>query len=508
MPFVHTKRFCDTVTKAGKRFYSLHGNNDKYVGSKEQRGCIWSKPSLKQILEPRLGLVKLVSSSSGTIPDLEYPNQNQEKLAPMEFGNFKDAFKPKRTSDIVRALSILQLSSYDAIVNNAEKIIEFGRKMFGRRFFDFLLKNSVYKQFVGGKEFREIKESVCRLHEAGIQTMLAVPIEEDLDQNTANKNPSTIYEKNLQLLLKCIDLEQTLQPKFPITQIRVTAIASASILAKISQICPNPTDTCSTIDDIVNAMKTGKRVTMEGLTESESTELNDVIKRLVVIAEVAKEKGVMIMVDAEYTYFNGATKLFVLSLMLRYNHDKPLICFTYQNYLKATLEQLKQDVEFINSRDVYFGLKLVRGAYMYREREIAKAKGCSDPIHDTAQDTSNMYHQSINFLMERIASNKKCAFMAASHNEETVKHMMKKIKEYNINPGGGQIFFGQLYGMCDHISYTLGKAGFPIYKSVPYGEIDHTLPYLVRRAQENRSIIPGARREKELLKKALWHRIS
>ncbi|ESO91790.1 hypothetical protein LOTGIDRAFT_121811, partial [Lottia gigantea] len=220
----------------------------------------------------------------------------------------------------------------------------------------------------------------------------------------------------------------------------------------------------------------------------------------------AVQTGVMAMIDAEYTYFNGATKLFVLALMLIYNVEKAFICFTYQCYLKKTFGLLKQDVEFILSQNRYFGTKLVRGAYMLKEKELAKVHGYTNPVHDDFENTTKMYNQSLDYLMQHLANHRKCAFMVASHNEGTIEYAIQRSVDLNVDVNGGRLFFGQLYGMCDHVSYSLGNASYPIYKSLPYGEIDQTLPYLIRRAQENRSIVPGARRERELLKLNLIER--
>ncbi|XP_041347932.1 hydroxyproline dehydrogenase-like [Gigantopelta aegis] len=214
------------------------------------------------------------------------------------------------------------------------------------------------------------------------------------------------------------------------------------------------------------------------------------------------------MVDAEYTYINPALNLLTMSMMLAYNTERTVVLYTYQNYLKHTDMTLRRDNDYISSQGVCFGAKLVRGAYMLSERSRAETLHYPDPVHSTIEDTAKMYGQAVDFMFGRIRQNPESnTVIVATHNEIAIEHAMARMLDYNIAKRGGSIMFAQIFGMGDYITYTLGKEGFLAYKSIPYGSLRDTLPYLSRRAQENRAILQGTRRERELLKAALLDRL-
>ncbi|XP_026170635.1 hydroxyproline dehydrogenase isoform X3 [Mastacembelus armatus] len=154
------------------------------------------------------------------------------------------------------------------------------------------------------------------------------------------------------------------------------------------------------------------------------------------------------------------------------------------------------------------GVKLVRGAYMDKERKLAEKEGRLDPIHQSWEDTNDSYNSSLDMLLEVISQKpERYRIIVATHNEESVKRASKRMEELGIDRNGGSVCFGQLLGMCDHVSLTLAKEGYAVYKSVPYGSVEDTLPYLVRRAQENRTVLQGIRKERDLLRQELRRRL-
>ncbi|XP_035468461.1 hydroxyproline dehydrogenase isoform X2 [Scophthalmus maximus] len=154
------------------------------------------------------------------------------------------------------------------------------------------------------------------------------------------------------------------------------------------------------------------------------------------------------------------------------------------------------------------GVKLVRGAYMDKERKLAEKEGRLDPVHQSWEDTNDSYNGSLDVMLNAISQkHERYRIIVATHNEESVRRAAKRMDELGIDKDGGSVCFGQLLGMCDHVSLTLAKEGYAIYKSVPYGSLDDTLPYLVRRAQENRTVLQGIRKERDLLRQELWRRL-
>lgn len=242
-------------------------------------------------------------------------------------------------------------------------------------------------------------------------------------------------------------------------------------------------------------------------TEEEDLQMKRMLQRMDVLAKKALETGVRLMVDAEQTYFQPAISRLTLEMQRKFNKDNPIIFNTYQCYLKEAYDNVTADVELSRREGWHFGAKLVRGAYMQQERDRAAEVGYEDPINLTYEKTNEMYHRCLDYVLEEIRHNRKANVMVASHNEDTVKFTLKRMNELGIYPEENKVYFGQLLGMCDQISFPLGQAGYPVYKYVPYGPVNEVLPYLSRRAQENRGIMKGATRERELLWTELRRRL-
>ncbi|XP_045922495.1 proline dehydrogenase 1, mitochondrial-like isoform X1 [Micropterus dolomieu] len=242
-------------------------------------------------------------------------------------------------------------------------------------------------------------------------------------------------------------------------------------------------------------------------TEEEESQMKRMLQRMDVLAKHAMENGVRLMVDAEQTYFQPAISRLTLEMQRKFNRDKPIIFNTYQCYLKEAYGNVIVDVEVSRREGWYFGAKLVRGAYMYQERDRAKEIGYEDPINPDYEATNRMYHKCLEYLLEEIKHSRKPNIMVATHNEDTVKFTLEKMNAMGLSPTENKVYFGQLLGMCDQISFPLGQAGFPVYKYVPYGPVNEVIPYLSRRAQENRGFMKGSQRERSLLWKELKRRL-
>ncbi|XP_051960052.1 proline dehydrogenase 1, mitochondrial-like isoform X3 [Xyrauchen texanus] len=241
-------------------------------------------------------------------------------------------------------------------------------------------------------------------------------------------------------------------------------------------------------------------------TDEEEKQMKRMLQRMDVLAKHAVESGVRLMVDAEQTYFQPAISRLTLEMQRIFNREKANIFNTYQCYLKEAYDNVSVDVELSRREGWYFGAKLVRGAYMYQERSRAAEIGYEDPINPDYEATNRMYHKCLEYVLEEINLNRMANVMVASHNEDTVKFTLEKMNEMGLSPTENKVYFGQLLGMCDQISFPLGQAGFPVYKYVPYGPVNEVIPYLSRRAQENRGFMKGSQRERSLLWKELKRR--
>ncbi|XP_037679484.1 proline dehydrogenase 1, mitochondrial-like [Choloepus didactylus] len=259
---------------------------------------------------------------------------------------------------------------------------------------------------------------------------------------------------------------------------------------------------------VVPNLQTGQlEPLLSRFTKEEEEQMRRMLQRMDVLAKKAQEVGVRLMVDAEQSYFQPAISRLTLEMQRRFNTEKPLIFNTFQCYLRDAHDNVSLDVELARREGWCFGAKLVRGAYMAQERARAAAVGYEDPINPTYEATSAMYHRCLNYVLEELKHNPRAAVMVASHNEDTMRFTLSRMQEVGLHPAERQVYFGQLLGMCDQISFPLGQAGFPVYKYVPYGPVMEVLPYLSRRALENSGVMRGAQRERQLLWQELRRRL-
>jgi len=266
----------------------------------------------------------------------------------------------------------------------------------------------------------------------------------------------------------------------------------------------------------VPCLKTGQmQPLIKALTSREEEQFRNMLKRLHTVLSAAQEMDVRVMIDAEQSYFQPAIHRLAMEMMKKYNQEKAIVFNTYQCYLKSAYKNLVLDLEQAQRQNFYFGAKLVRGAYMEQERLRAEQLGYEDPINPNYDATSDMYHRCLAECMERMrdakalrdGSEKRVGIMVASHNADTIRFAIEKMKEYDIKGDERLICFGQLLGMCDNLTFPLGQAGYSVYKYVPYGPVNEVLPYLSRRARENKGILQKLEIEKALLRKELFSRI-
>ncbi|XP_030568740.1 proline dehydrogenase 1, mitochondrial isoform X3 [Drosophila novamexicana] len=250
------------------------------------------------------------------------------------------------------------------------------------------------------------------------------------------------------------------------------------------------------------------------IAPKEEEMFRNMIRRLNTIVKTAAELDVRIMIDAEQTYFQPAISRITLEMMRKYNKEKAIVFNTYQCYLREAYREVVTDLEQAKRQNFYFGAKLVRGAYMDQERARAQALGYADPVNPSYEATTDMYHKTLAECLRRIKLLKdsdddarKIGIMVASHNEDTVRFAIENMKSIGISPEDKVICFGQLLGMCDYITFPLGQAGYSAYKYIPYGPVEEVLPYLSRRAQENKGVLKKIKKEKRLLGSEIRRRL-
>ncbi|KAG0376451.1 hypothetical protein BGX24_007736 [Mortierella sp. AD032] len=270
-----------------------------------------------------------------------------------------------------------------------------------------------------------------------------------------------------------------------------------------------------------------------GLEKEDLDDYKRVLVRMEKLCDQAAVTQTRLMIDAEQTYFQPAIDSVALHLMENYNNkphvEGPLIFNTYQMYLKDALGRLQQDYVHAQRNGYVLAAKLVRGAYMVSERKRAQELGLGDPICDGIEATHTSYNSGVDFMLGAMTRQKQklitsaaqdeessalslktspVVLFVASHNKDSVIRTCERMQELDLAPQSGLVMFGQLMGMCDQISYTLGQHGYGIFKYVPYGPIHHVIPYLIRRAQENASVLGGVAVERSLLWEELRSRFA
>lgn len=202
-----------------------------------------------------------------------------------------------------------------------------------------------------------------------------------------------------------------------------------------------------------------------------------------------------------------AIRAIVLYMQSKYNKRRPVVYNTEQAYLKTAIDTNRKNLEIAKLSAFSYATKVVRGAYMDSERALAKRIQKPDPIHNSYEDTSSSYNHIVNNLLEHAAM-AEGELMVATHNEKSVVMAVERMKELSIDRDAGTVSFTQLMGLCDHITFTLGRDEYLTYKLLHYGKLKDALPFLCRRAQENRFVAKGFRREKQLILKELARRRS
>jgi len=331
-----------------------------------------------------------------------------------------------------------------------------------------IIRNTVFRHFCGGETMDECDETISKLAEYNIRTILDYAAEGDSGESSFD---DTVVE-----ILKTVDKEST-NENIPFSVFKPTGIASKKLLEKVQL--------------------------GEHLSSKEQYEIENIRSRFDRIGKTCAEKNIRLYVDSEDSFYQDPIDQFVYELMEKYNKKKVVIYNTYQMYRKGMLEQMIAANEQGKKKGFMVGAKLVRGAYMEKERERAQEKGYSDPIMVDKESTDRQYNDALKYCIENIDNMELCS---GSHNEKSNYLLAELVQEHGLRNDDERIYFAQLYGMSDHISFNLANAGFNVVKYVPYGKIETVMPYLFRRAEENTSISGQSSRELELITKELKRR--
>ena len=249
--------------------------------------------------------------------------------------------------------------------------------------------------------------------------------------------------------------------------------------------------TCLGSTDLFIKMSSGL-----ALTDSENDSWSRVVDRFEKVCEKAFSENVKILIDAEEVDVQKAIDDLAIVMMRKFNKSNPIVFNTVQLYRKDRLKYMRELLKNNKNKDIQFGLKLVRGAYMEKERKIAMNKGIESPICDSKIETDNNFNRGVDFVFDNL---NRISFVCASHNEDSILKVMDIMKKRKIKHNDQRVWFGQLFGMSDNISFNLGQKKYNTFKILPFGSVKNLMPYLIRRAQENTSVQGQTGRELQLI---------
>lgn len=331
-----------------------------------------------------------------------------------------------------------------------------------------VIRRTVFEQFCGGETLEDCQTSIHQLADQGVRVII--------DYGLEAKEREEDYDSMVQELLRILAYEKY-NDDANLISIKVTALAHFALLKKVN----------------------------EGLelNEKEAGQWQRVKERLYKVCDAAVKAGAGILIDAEESWIQHAIDGLADELMAKYNHERLVIYNTFQMYRKDRLDLLKTSHTKAKAEGYLLGAKPVRGAYIDKERDRAKRKGYPSPIHDTKADTDAAYNSALDHCLQYIEDIGLCV---ATHNEASCMHQVEQMEAKGLIKDHPHVFFAQLYGMGEGITFNLNAAGYRVAKLIPYGPIRQVIPYLIRRAQENSSVSGQMGRELTLLNKEMVRR--
>ncbi|WP_234735920.1 proline dehydrogenase family protein [Tellurirhabdus bombi] len=331
-----------------------------------------------------------------------------------------------------------------------------------------LIKGTIFEQFCGGETIRDCEKTIQTLHTAHIGTILDYSVEGEENEKS--------FDDTVQEILRTIERASE-STDIPFSVFKVTGLATTDLLEKVQN--------------------------GASLTDQEQTAYERLRQRVDQLCRRAYERNVRIFFDAEESWIQDTIDQLSYEMMDRYNHDRCIVYNTFQLYRWESLDHLKKETEVARKKGYLLGAKLVRGAYIEKERLRAHEEEYQDPIHLTKEDTDRDFNLAIDFCLENRTIVSICL---GTHNEYSCQYCVQRMEELGIAPGDSHIWFAQLLGMSDNISFNLASAGYNVAKYVPYGPVESVMPYLFRRAEENKSIAGQSSREYLLIKDELLRR--
>ena len=385
---------------------------------------------------------------------------NKSSVMNKLFNNTEVAFSLKKDSELERAYFLFKMIANEPLVRIGTAMTNFAIK--AHLPVEGLIRATVFDHFCGG-----VSEEDCV---SVIDTMYTKKVCSVLDYSVEGKEDEAQFDTAFQMTVKLLDFVKE-KEAIPFAVFKPTGFGRIGLYEKIGE--------------------------GESLSVQEHQEWDRVVARYDKVCALAKEKDVRLLIDAEESWMQDAADDLVTEMMRKYNTEKAIVFNTLQMYRWDRLDYLQQLHKEAEEKGFYVGMKLVRGAYMEKENDRANANDYSSPICESKVATDRNFDAGVIYMIENLG---RLSLFAGTHNEDSSYLVMQLMQQNSVPTNSDNVWFGQLYGMSDHISYNLSEAGYNVAKYLPFGPVKDVMPYLIRRAEENTSVAGQTTRELNLLK--------
>lgn len=377
------------------------------------------------------------------------------------FDNTEIAFKLKSDSELERAYFLFKMISKEPLVKIGTAVTKFALNI--NLPVEGLIRSTVFDHFCGGVNEMDCMSTVEKLYNAGVFSILDFSVEgkeEDsqFDATAAKVVELTHFAKNKEAM--------------PFSVFKPTGFGKFEIFQKKTEI--------------------------KKLTEAEENQWQQIVRRYDSVAKAAHDCNISLLIDAEQSWMQDAADLLCEEMSKKYNSEKPVVFNTLQCYRWDRLDYLKKQHKKAKEGGYKLGYKIVRGAYLEKENERAIEKGYQTPICSSKKETDDNFNEIMTYIMSNLDD---ISLYVGTHNEMSTYLAMELMEQMKIDKQDERMWFGQLYGMSDHITFNLGELGYNVSKYIPFGPVKDVMPYLIRRAEENTSVAGQTSRELSLLKK-------
>jgi len=377
------------------------------------------------------------------------------------FDNTETAFKLKNDSQLERAYFLFKMISKEPLVRIGTAATKFALNL--HLPVEGLIRSTVFDHFCGGVNEKDCMPVVDHLSEVGVSSVL--------DYSVEGKEGSEQFDATLEKVLELTDFAET-KPSMPFSVFKPTGLGRFELYRKITE--------------------------KEKLTPVEEEEWESVVERFDKACKAALDTKVTLLIDAEESWMQDAADDLCEQMMVKYNKDRAVVYNTLQCYRWDRLDYLKEQHIKAKAAGYKLGYKIVRGAYLEKENERAEVKGYKSPMHKNKEATDECYNIVMRYILENIDD---IELFIGTHNEKSNYLAMDLMGILGIAVNDSRVWFGQLYGMSDHITFNIATERYNVVKYIPFGPVKDVMPYLIRRAEENTSVAGQTSRELSLLKK-------